>query len=243
MTARAEFFLQTRVKLFEVALQSLVGEQLRRLQVSLSERELSSIDLEQAAISDLRKKLSENLPTLPEKFFEFANTIKQSNNKEREVIGTETYFVNVSGTKYENRTEYYTEGSCFKSTKSRIKPVPVTYTEREKRSRDKYGEVEYVELYLPSISSMAKQWAEGITQKKEDLWDILCDWIIERLDSVNNLFEESVIDITNLAERALNEQLKFIESDFEEQRQLWHSFEVEKRKVDENRKNLENEFR
>ena len=90
---------------------------------------------------------------------------------------------------------------------------------------------------------MAKQWAEGITQKKEDLWDILCDWIIERLDSVNNLFEESVIDITNLAERALNEQLKFIESDFEEQRQLWHSFEVEKRKVDENRKNLENEFR
>ena len=82
MTARAEFFLQTRVKLFEVALQSLVGEQLRRLQVSLSERELSSIDLEQAAISDLRKKLSENLPTLPEKFFEFANTIKQSNNKE-----------------------------------------------------------------------------------------------------------------------------------------------------------------
>jgi len=243
MTARAEFFLQARVKLFELALQSLVDEQLRRLQVCLSERELSSIDLEQAAIGDLRKKLSENLPTLPEKFFEFSNTIKQSTKKISEVIGIETYIEEISKTRYENRKEYYTEGSCFKSTKSRTKSVPVTYTDQEERSRDKYGDVEYVELYLPSISSMAKQWAEGIAQKKEDLWDILCEWILHRLDSVNDLFEESVIDITDLAERALNEQLKFIESDFEQQRQSWHGFEVEKRKVDENRKNLENEYR
>jgi hypothetical protein len=243
ITARAEFTLQTKAKQFEEALHLLVDDQLKRLQICLSEQELSSIDIEQAAISDLRKKLAENLPTLPEKFFELPDTIQQKSQKQSEVVGTETYTKNVTKIRNENRTESYTEGSCFKETKTRTKVVPVEYIDTEQRTRNQYADIEYVELFLPSPKLMAQQWSEGITKGKDSLWDILCNWITARLDNVSGIFEESVIDITNLAERALNEQLKIIELNFEEQKQLWANFEVEQNKVTQVRSKLENEAR
>ncbi|WNN89475.1 hypothetical protein [Gloeocapsopsis dulcis] len=67
---------------------------------------------------------------------------------------------------------------------------------------------------------MAKQWLSGVENGKERLWDILLEWILKRLDDVSNIFEESVDDITSLADRALQQQLNVIEDNFAQEKQL-----------------------
>lgn len=216
ISARAEFFLQGKAKQFEQALESLVNEQIKRLKICLSEENLtSSIDLQQAAISDLHKKLAQNLPTLPDNFFEIYDTIKQNRSQTTEVVDTKT--------EYENYTESYQEGSCFKSTQTRVKTRPVT--------RNITAEVEYIEVSLPSPDLMAQQWLSGIEKGKERLWDILLEWILKRLDEVSNIFKESVEDITNLADRALQQQLSFVEDNFEHEKHFWQSVQLQKDEI------------
>ncbi|MEA5530049.1 hypothetical protein VB638_10700 [Dolichospermum sp. UHCC 0684] len=232
ISKRAEFSLQGKAKQFEEALGSLVDEQVKRLKICLSEETFaSSINLEQAAISDLRKKLSHNLPTLPEKFFDLEANIQQKQTKKKEVVGQKTEYETRTKTEYESYTEYYQSGSCYKSTKSRTKSRPVTRNYTEAVTRDITADVEYVELFLPSPDLMAKQWLSGIEKGKGSLWDILLDWILRRLDYVSLIFEESVDDITNLAERALEKQLRIIEDNFEHEKQFWQDFEIKKNRV------------
>lgn len=229
ITARAEFFLQAKAKQFEQALESLVDEQVNRLKICLSQEDFaSSINIEKAAISELKKKIAQSLPTLPEKFFEITDTIEQKSTTNKEVVGQETKYETRTKTEYQQYTESYEDGSCFKSTKTRTKTRPVTRNVREAVTHDITEEVEYVELFLPSPDLMAKQWLSGIEKGKGSLWDILLEWILKRLDYVSSIFEESVDDITNLAERALQQQLNILEDNFEDEKQFWHDFEVQK---------------
>lgn len=228
ISARAEFFLQSKAQQFEQALESLVDEQVNRLKVCLSEEIFYSIDIEKAAISNLRKKLAQNLPTLPEKFFELTDTIKQNRSKQTEVVGTKTEYETRTKTEYQAYTESYQEGSCFKSTKTRTKRRPVTRRYQEAVTRNITEDIEYDELFLPSPDLMAKQWLSGIEKGKASLWDILLEWILKRLDYISSIFEESVDEITNLAERALQQQLGIIEENFEQEKQFWRNFEVQK---------------
>ncbi|MEG4327677.1 dynamin family protein [Microcoleus sp. herbarium5] len=228
ISVRAEFFLQGKAQQFEQALESLVNEQVKRLKVCLSDKTFSSINLEQAAISNLRKKLAQNLPTLPEKFFELSAPIKQNRSTKREVVGKKTEYETRTKTEYQDYTESYQDGSCFSSTKTRTKTRPVTRNYQEAVTRNIYEDIEYVELFLPSPDLMAKQWLSGIEKGKGSLWEILREWIIKRLDDVSSIFEESVDEITNLAERALQQQLTILEENFEQQKQFWLDFEVQK---------------
>jgi len=228
ISVRAEFLLQGKAQQFEQALESLVNEQVKRLKVCLSDKTFSSINLEQAAISNLRKKLAENLPTLPEKFFEISAPIKQNRSTKIEVVGKKTEYETRTKTEYQDYTESYQDGSCFSSTKTRTKTRPVTRNYQEAVTRNIYEDIEYVELFLPSPDLMAKQWLSGIEKAKGSLWDILLKWILKRLDAVSSIFEESVDEITNLAERALQQQLTIIEENFEQEKQFWLDFEVQK---------------
>ncbi len=90
---------------------------------------------------------------------------------------------------------------------------------------------------------MAKQWLSGIEKGKGSLWDILLEWILKRLDYVSSIFKESVDEITNLAERALQQQLSIIEDNFEQEKQLWHDFETKKDKTTAICQKLEEGFR
>lgn len=228
ITKRAEFVLQGKAQQFEQALESLVDVQVNSLKVCLSASNFSAINIEKAAISNLRKKLAQNLPTLPEKFFELPDAIKQNRSQQREVVGTKTEYETRTKTEYQSYTESYKDGSCFSSTKTRTKTRPVTRNYQEAVTRNIYEDIEYVELFLPSPDLMAKQWSSGIAKNKASLWDILCDWILKRLDYVSSIFEESVDEITNLAERALQQQLSFIEDNFEQEKLFWRDFEVQK---------------
>jgi GTPase SAR1 family protein len=209
ISARSEFFLQGKTKKFEEALESLVDEQIERLKICLSE-------------------LAQNLPTLPDKIFEISDTIKTDIKKIKEKIGEKiedeihTKIVDVTD------IEHYQDGSCFSSTEKRITIRPETQTYIKPVTRDIIAEIEYIELSLPSPDLMAKQWLSGIRKAKDSLWDILLDWILERLDDVSSIFEESVDEITNLAERALQKRSSIIEDNFEQEKQFWHDFESKK---------------
>ncbi len=243
ISARAEFFLQGKAKQFEQALESLGDEELKELKHCLSEQTFSAINIEKAAISNLRKKLAQNSPTLPEKFFELPDAIKQNHSKKTEVVGTKTEYETRTKTEYENYTESYQDGSCFSSTKTRTKTRPVTRNYEEAVTRNVYEDIEYVELFLPSPDLMAKQWLSGIEKGKGSLWDILLEWILKQLDYISSSFEESVDEITNLAERALQQQLTIIEDNFEQEKQFWRDFEVQKDKATAVCQKLEEGFR
>ncbi|CAD5931169.1 hypothetical protein NO108_01679 [Planktothrix rubescens] len=243
ISARAEFLLQGKAQQFEQALESLVDEQVKRLKVCLSDEKFSSINLEKAAISNLRKKLAQNLPTLPDKFFKLSEPIKQNRSKQKEVVDTEKGYETRTKTVYENYTESYQDGSCFSSTKTRTKTRPVTREYQEAVTRNIYEDIEYVELFLPSPYLIAKQWLSGIEKGKGSLWDILLDWILQRLDDVSSNFEESVDEITNLAERTLQKQSSIIEENFEQQKQLWLDFEVKKNHATAGCEKLQDIFR
>ena len=243
ISVRAEFFLQGKAQQFEQALESLVNEQVKRLKVCLSDKTFSSINLEQAAISNLRKKLAQILLTLPEKFFELSAPIKQNRSTKREVVGKKTEYETRTKTEYQDYTESYQNGSCFSSTKTRTKTRPVTRNYQEAVTRNIYEDIEYVELFLPSPDLMAKQWLSGIEKAKGSLWDILLKWILKRLDAVSSIFEESVDEITNLAERALQQQLTIIEENFEQEKQFWLDFEVQKDHATAVCQNLEEDCR
>jgi GTPase SAR1 family protein len=243
ISARAEFVLQGKAKQFEQPLESLVDEELKELKPCLSKQNFSAINIEKAAISNLRKKLAQNSPTLPEKFFEMPDAIKQNRSKKTEVVGTKTEYETRTKTEYENYTESYQDGSCFSSTKTRTKTRPVTRNYEEAVTRNVYEDIEYVELFLPSPDLMAKQWLSGIEKGKASLWDILLEWILKGLDDVSSIFKESVDEITNLAERALQQQLTIIEDNFEQEKQFWRDFEVQKDKATAVCKKLEEGFR
>ncbi len=242
ISARAEFFLQSKAQQFEQALESLVDEQVKRLKVCLSEENFSSINIEKAAMSNLRNKLAQNLPILPDKFFELPDTIKQNRSKTTEVVGTKTEYENRTITEQKTYTESYEEGSCFKSTKTRTKTRPETRTYKEAVTRNITEDIEYVELFLPSPDLMARQWLTGIEKEKISLWDILLEWILKRLDYISSIFEESVDEITNLAERALQQQLSILKEKFEHKQQVWCNFEAQKNKATAVFQKLEDDF-
>ena len=239
ISARAEFVLQSKAKQFEQALESLVDEQVKKLKVFLTEGNFSSINLEQAAISDLRKKLAQDLPKLPEKFFDLQDNFKPNSSKKTEVVGQKTEKETRTKTEQEEYEESYKNGSCLKTTKTRTKTRPVTRTYQEVVTRDITQDVEYIELFLPPHDLMAKQWSSGIEKGKKSLWDILLDWILKRLDDVSSNFEESVDEITNLAERALQQQSSIIEGNFEQEKQFWRDFEVKKNHATADSKKLQ----
>lgn len=243
ISARAEFVLQSKAKQFEQALESLVDEQVKKLKVFLTEGNFSSINLEQAAISDLRKKLAQDLPKLPEKFFDLQDNFKPNSSKKTEVVGQKTEKETRTKTEQEEYEESYKNGSCLKTTKTRTKTRPVTRTYQESVTRDITQDVEYIELFLPPHDLMAKQWSSGIEKGKGSLWDILLDWILKRLDDVSSIFEESVDEVTNLAERALQQQSSIIEGNFEQEKQFWRDFEVKKNHATADCEKLQEIFR
>lgn len=183
LTIRAEFSLQAKEKDFTQALNGVVNDQLERFRLCIPEDILGSLGVEKAVISDIEKKLNENLTTLPDNLFDFNADIKENKLSQREKIGT----------KKETKTKNV--GSCLNK---RTESYTVTI--------DQFGDIKYKELLIPNPNKMAEQWIEGIENRESDLLDILFDWIADKLDNCRYLFSESVNNILNLTERFLDEQ-------------------------------------
>jgi acyl-CoA synthetase (AMP-forming)/AMP-acid ligase II len=241
ITARAEFTLQGQAKLFEKVLQFLVKSRVELLKTCLSRYGLSELNFEQAVITDLEKNLTENPPTLPEKFFDFSVAINTKQKTESKVVGqetkTETYTVTEQETYY-----YYEDKSCFQAPEKKTGTRPVRKTKTKNVNYDIKKDIEYQELCLPSPNLMAKQWTSGVETVRKELWNILEKWLIKYLERVSELFQESVIDITDLANRALEQQLKILEHNFEKEKEFWRKFELTKNEVNLVRQQLDQIF-
>jgi hypothetical protein len=208
ISSRAEFTLQGQTKQFETGLLSLVNRLIEELKIAC-EQELPDLDLDKVIILDFENHLTQNLPQLPEELFSFSDTIKQNTTSKREVVGKK------------KETQHYTEGSCFKQEKTR------TIT------KNIYDDIEYKELKLPDYKNMARQWAEGITQEKQKLWDILDDWISKYLDQVIKECDRAIDKAIKSTERAFDKQLREIEKDTVKQAEYWQQFELELNSVTE----------
>jgi prophage DNA circulation protein len=90
---------------------------------------------------------------------------------------------------------------------------------------------------------MAKQWSQGIAKGKDALWEILQKWIVDKLDEVRNSFEKSANEIIDLADRALENQLQVIESNFEDTQKFWDDFAVKKEALTAVKNELEEEVK
>ncbi|MBR8840391.1 MAG: dynamin family protein [Stigonema ocellatum SAG 48.90 = DSM 106950] len=215
MSVRAEFMLQAQAQKIETALKCLVKE--KEEELSFFCQEFTPLKLDQAIIADFKKNTFSNLPVLPKRFFEIPEINKQRSIENTEVVGKK------------DMDKKSTTGSCCKSEDSRTV------------SRDVWGVVEYNELSLPDAETMARQWSIGIETGKQNLWDILCNWIIEGLSRASDAFDKSVNDVINLAERALQEQLRIIEENFASEMQRWSHLEFQKASATTVRQQLEKE--
>ena len=197
ITARSEFMLQAQSKKFEGAVQSLVDENIFQL-ITFCQSNVLIFNLDETIITNFRQSMSDIPLTLPdEKLFDMSAAIRQTTKKKKEVIGTK------------QEAESYESGSCFKETKSR------------QVTRNVMGDIDYRQLNLPSFDAMAEQWSSGISQGKASLWNSLRDWIIKYMKSSSRAFELSVNEMLNLSERSLDEQIRVIEDDLENQMQQW----------------------
>jgi hypothetical protein len=219
LSVRTEFLLQAKAKQLEDAWNSLLKTKQNEL-YNLCHKKLPDLKLDQAIIAEFKNRISQTTPTLPENLFTFSANIKQSKKKNKEVVGKQAV------------QEDYTSKSCFKK-KTKTRTV----------WKDKIEQVEYRKLELPDADNMARQWAGGIGQKKEELWDILYDWMINHLKEVDLEFEQSLDDVINFVNRSLQRQLEISQREFEDQEKLWNEVSLSKDSVVEIRQKLENESR
>lgn len=202
LSKRAEFMLQGHAQEILAALQGLVDEQKDELYRKCREL-LPSLKLDEAIMAVSMHGESQSLPTLPEKFFELPAAIEER-TKNEEVIGEKKQV-----------TESYTSGTCFKTQKTRTV------------FRDTKKNIEYKELSLPSPKMMALEWANGIEQGKQNLWDVIRDWFVKHLASVSEDFNKSVSSVMDLAERELEQQKIIIQQSLEEELKRWEEIKLQ----------------
>ena len=202
LSKRAEFVLQGQAQKILEALQGLIDEQKDELDRKCREL-LPSLKLDEAIMTVFRRRELQNLPTLPEKFFELSTVIEGRTQKEEEIQGKKQV------------TESYTSGTCYKSQQSRTV------------FRDNKVNVEYKELSLPNPKRMSREWANGIEQGKQNLWDVICEWFIEHLVTVSKEFNESVGSVMDLAGRELEQQKSIIKQNLKEELQRWNTIEMQ----------------
>jgi hypothetical protein len=225
---RIKFLIQVKQKEMIEGITKLLKNEVEQLNTILID---FNIPFQEVIITDFVNNVNQDFSSILENISHNIS-ISKSQKQEREIAGLETYYVDVTKTKTETYTEYYQEGFLFfKKTKTRQKTRPVQYTEKETRTREITEYVDYFELSLPSFEILAKQWSQGITENKEILWDIFSNYIKMSSDTIGQKFQNSVIEITNLAERSFNQRLEEKELDFEEKQRLWNDFENQLNKV------------
>lgn len=198
LTTRAEFKIQTKAHELESALAELIQEVERQL-IALCSNYFSNSMIEEAIVASYTSLSSTVLPSLPPNFFHLTPNIQREQIQESQVVGREKV------------TEAYTTGTCYKSEQKR------------EVYRDKKGLREYRTVILPSIDAMAEDWQSGVEKGKDELWDILCKWMTQRLDLASSQFNQSVEKIITLAEGALEEQLEILNADYASEMQRWNS--------------------
>lgn len=216
ISLRAEFALQGKAEEFEKAIISFLSNLISEINETYR-TEFNYLGVNEVLEAKLFASSKPKNIDIPEEIFIFKDDVKSEKKTSYEKVGTETY------------TEYYQEGSCFKSERSRT------------RSRDQMGYVDYTELYLPNSQKMSEQWLKGIRGSQPDLWQRISNWMIEYLKITIENGQNNMADIVGFAQDALDKQLSDLEN-LEVEVQFWASISTQLEAIIQERNILVDHF-
>lgn len=211
------------VRLLYVAIKKGLGA---RAELILQVNEKNFINALNSMVEDEMKRLSFAIP----------EDILNSLDMEKAIISDIHNKLNNNSTKLPENFFQFVDNIEQK----KLKTVGSCLSERTKEV-DNDEDAEYKKLSIPDFNTMVEQWGKGIDNSKDKLWDIVIKWIIDNLKQVNHLFDESLNDMINLVERALDEKsqsLKNNELELENSTKL----SIYKDKADDIRHQLAQEF-
>ncbi|MFN9176530.1 MAG: hypothetical protein ACK58N_19005, partial [Synechocystis sp.] len=161
---------------------------------------LEVIGFDDAVMSIIQRKISQNKTELPETLINIRLKVNVEEDVQEEVIGKEKK----TGTK--------DVGSCLNK-----------HTETFTYYVDKKEKIEYKKLSIPSIDKMAEQWGDSIEASKYgkgELWDILFEWIIENLNIVYKELDIALSDVIDSINNQINERIEGLSKREEKLKQI-----------------------
>ncbi len=198
LSRRAEFVLQAQINLLKEVLQGFAEQECSKVIEQVNEK-LYDSTLKDALEAEFRLIVEEYPPQIPEDFFRLTQNITVSTETKQEHTGTRQVQYEV-----EHRFLLFFK---WKEIKHRDDPI--------------YQDFEYRELQLPDFKNMIKKWNEDIENKEQALWEVICQWTGNYLESMSRKFAEGIERVFDLTDRSLQQQKRIIEQDFAEEQQRW----------------------
>ena len=214
LISRAEFTIQTQAKKLERALSSAVASAEGQL-LMICPEEVSTFNFKGNVLAVYKSKICSEPPVLPKDFFKIPPPVEYKKFSQEEVVGKKEYTKNIE------------TGSCLKRKRKKIISEDIKETK------------EYCEVMLPDADSMARQWGDGIIQMRPKLWDVIGKWIETQLEVVADSFQDSIQEIFDLSNSALEEQLLVIDGDFQAELSKWKQISSDIRKTSNLSKKLQ----
>ncbi|MBW4499262.1 MAG: dynamin family protein [Scytonema hyalinum WJT4-NPBG1] len=199
LSERAGFVLQGQVEKIEFAIKSLIDNQKNELN-NLLQITLKNRNLEEAIDKAFEKKAHRNdCLCLPNELFNLNATVNRNETQKEEIIGQETVTEPVR--------------KCW------------IFVDEQKQRRPIKKNIDYSTLILPNAETTVKEWSQGIIEKKQEIWDIICKWMINCLQQSSRDFEISALEVTKLADTILAERLHELENNLGVQKEYWNKIE------------------
>ncbi|MDJ0535925.1 MAG: dynamin family protein [Xenococcaceae cyanobacterium MO_207.B15] len=214
LSKRGGLIIQGKAKEIETTIKSLIDTQKSKLN-ALLEQELQDHSLKQAINSSFEKKGHNNkYLDLPDEFFNLnVNVIYKEIEKETE-IGQKTVTKEVK--------------KCLilrEKIKQRIAIIE---------------NMEYNVKILPDQETMARQWSEAITEKKQNIWDIISNWMIDSLQQSSSDFETAAQEVIKFTNIILDKQLEELHLDNELNNKNWNEIQNQLTLAKQHWENLKN---
>ncbi|UAJ74092.1 dynamin family protein [Synechocystis sp. PCC 7339] len=189
------------------------------------------LPIKQNILADWKNKTkdSSQFSVLPEDIFNISGPIfVESKDRKKEFAGTESYYVDVQKTRYEQYTETYKKKFLFffKKDATRTSARPVKYIEKEERERKIFKDIEYRKFAFPKPIVMARQWSDAVESDKMALLNILKSWLSQYANQSIEQFEIISNEALNFAEISLNERLNSFSSNLEQQQKFLESIQL-----------------
>ena len=219
---KTKFLIQAQEPKLLSFLEKLFGNYIQELCTIFDEIELP---IKQSILADWknRSKISHKFSSLPEEMFDISEPIfVESKDRKKEFAGTESYYVDVTKTRYEEYTETYKKKFLFffKKKATRTNTRPVEYTEKEERERKIFKDVEYSQFAFPKPIVMARQWSNAVDQDKIKLLNIFKSWMYQYVDKFGEQFEIISNEVLDFAEISLEGRLNSLNLDLEQQQKF-----------------------
>lgn len=82
-------------------------------------------------------------------------------------------------------------------------------------------DVPYYTKTLPNQETMIQDWSKGITERRQEIWGIICQWAIDSLEQSSQDFKNAALQVIEMANKTLDSQYQEIENGRVVHEQAW----------------------